>query len=54
MFFFRISSLKLYEIKVVVLFFLLAQEDVVGHPAGWLGVGAGGFLLGVPETLATG
>ena len=35
------------------LFFLLAQEDVVGHPAGWLGVGAVGFLLGVPETLAT-
>ena len=50
----KIASLKLYEIVVVVLFVLLAQEDVVDHPAGWLGVGAGGFLLGFPETLATG
>jgi hypothetical protein len=50
----KIAGLKLYEVEVVVLFFLLAQEDVVDHPAGWLGVGAGGFLLGFPETLATG
>ena len=50
----RIASLKLYEVEVVVLFVLLAQEDVVDHPAGWLGVGAGGFLLGFPETLVTG
>ena len=50
----KIASLKLYEVEVVVLFFLLAQEDVVGHPAGWLGVGAAGFFLGVPETLAGG
>jgi hypothetical protein len=50
----KIASLKLYEVGVVVLFFLLAQEDVVDHPAGWLGVGAGGFLRGFPETLATG
>jgi hypothetical protein len=50
----RIASLRLLEIEVVVLFFLLAQEDVVGHPDGRLGVGAVGFLLGVPETLATG
>jgi hypothetical protein len=53
-FFLKIASLKLYEIGVVDLFFLLAQEDVVDHPAGWLGVGAGGFLRGFPETLATG
>ena len=46
--------MRLLEVEVVVLFFLLAQEDVVGHPDGRLGVGAVGFLLGVPETLATG
>ena len=27
----KIASLKLYEVEVVVLFFLLAQEDVVDH-----------------------
>ena len=42
------------EIEVGVLVFLLAQEDVGGHPDGRLGAGAVGFLLGVPETLATG
>ena len=30
------------------------QEGVVGHPEGRRGVGAGGFSLGVPETLAGG
>ena len=33
---------------------LQMQEEVVGHPEGWRGVGAGGFSLGVPETLAGG
>ena len=31
---------------------LQVQEGVVGHPEGRHGVGAGGFSLGVPETLA--
>ena len=42
------------EIEVGVLVFLLAQEEVGGHPDGWLGVGAVGFLLAVPEILTTG
>ena len=33
---------------------LQVQEGVVGHPEGRHGVGAGGFSLGVPETLAGG
>ena len=33
---------------------LLAQEGVDGHPDGQRGVEAGGYLLGVPETLAGG
>ena len=33
---------------------LQVQEGVVGHPEGWRGVGAGGFSLGIPETLAGG
>ena len=33
---------------------LQVQEGVVGHPEWWRGVGAGGFSLGVPETLAGG
>ena len=33
---------------------LQVQEGVLGHPEGRRGVGAGGFSLGVPETLAGG
>ena len=33
---------------------LQVQEGVVGHPEGRHGVRAGGFSLGVPETLAGG
>ena len=33
---------------------LQVQEGVDGHPEGRCGVGAGGFSLGVPETLAVG
>ena len=33
---------------------LQMQEEVVGHPEGRRGVEAGGFSLGVPETLAGG
>ena len=33
---------------------LQVQEGVGGHPEGRRGVGAGGFSLGVPETLAGG
>ena len=33
---------------------LQMQEGVVGHPEGWRGAEAGGFSLGVPETLAGG
>ena len=41
--------MMLLEVEVVDLFFLLTQEDVVGHLAGRLGVGAVGFLLGKYE-----
>ena len=33
---------------------LQMKEGVVSHPEGRRGVGAGGFSLGVPETLAGG
>ena len=33
---------------------LQVQEGVVGHPEGRRGAEAGGFSLGVPETLAGG
>ena len=43
-----------FEVEVEGMGVLLAQEGVDGHPDGQRGVEAGGYLLGVPETLAGG
>ena len=40
------------KLIVGILFFLISQEGVDGHPDGRRGDEAEGFLLGVPETLA--
>ena len=52
----KVKQKKLKKEKSFFVFFgfLLSQEEVGGHPDGRLGVGAVGFLLGIPETLATG